>query len=378
MTLVEIRRHIHAQPELGFKEIRTAALVARELAGLDLKVRTEVATTGIVALLEGGKPGKTLLVRADMDALPILEDNDQPYKSRIDGVMHACGHDGHTAILIGLARALSARRGELAGNVKFVFQPAEEGPGGAEPMIAAGVLENPKVDAAVGFHIWNHLPVGLVGVRSGPVMAATDQVEITIHGKGGHGAKPHLSVDAIVVAAHVITGLQTIVSRMVNPLHSAVVTIGTIHGGFRHNVIAPKVALSGTVRTYDSGLFKEMPERIGQVVQGICDSMGARGEVEYTRTYPATVNDPGMTDRIRTSAIKALGADNVVETEPSMGGEDMAYFLMAVPGCYFFLGSENAAAGFDQPHHSPGFDFDEGVLPLGVRVLEQIVLDYLA
>ncbi|MBM3266878.1 MAG: amidohydrolase [Candidatus Sericytochromatia bacterium] len=375
--LYELRRQIHQQPELGFEETRTARLVASRLEGLGLEVQTGVARTGIVALVRGARPGRTVLVRADMDALPVAEETSAPYKSQVPGVMHACGHDGHTAVLIGLAKVLAAKREQIAGTVKLVFQPAEEGPGGAEPMIAAGVLEDPKVDAAIGFHLWNNLPVGQVGVRPGPIMAATDQVDITIKGKGGHGAKPHLSVDAVVVASHVVTGLQSIVSRMVNPLHSAVITMGTINGGFRHNVIAPAVSLSGTVRTYEKGLRDEMPRRIERMVRGICEAMGATYAIDYVRVYPPTVNDPAMTDLVRAAAAKVVGADNVIHVEPSMGGEDMSYFLDAVPGSYFFLGSANSERGLDQPHHSPGFDFDEAALPIGLQVLQQAVFDYL-
>lgn len=375
--LSSIRRQIHQHPELGFQEVETARLVVSSLQGLGLDIQTEVARTGVVATLDGARPGRTVLVRADMDALPVAEDSAAPYKSKHDGIMHACGHDGHTAVLVGLARVLAAKRDQIAGTVKLVFQPAEEGPGGAEPMIAAGVLENPKVDAALGFHLWNNLPVGQIGVRPGPVMASTDQVDIIVHGKGGHGAKPHLSVDAVVVASHVVTALQSIVSRMVNPLHSAVITIGTINGGFRHNIIAPQVEMSGTVRTYDKALREEMPRRIERLVRGVCDSMGATFEMHYHRVYPTTVNDPGMTALVDAAARKVVGDANVLAVEPSMGGEDMSYFLDAVPGCYFFLGSANPEKGLDQPHHSPAFDFDEGALPIGVQVLQQSVFDYL-
>jgi amidohydrolase len=375
--LTALRRQIHQHPELGFEEVETARLVARELSGLDLDIQTGVAGTGVVATIRGAGPGRTLLVRADMDALPVSEDNDKPYRSRLAGKMHACGHDGHTAVLIGLARVLAGKRDRLAGTVRLIFQPAEEGPGGAEPMIAAGVLEHPRVDAAIGFHVWNNLPIGQIGLRPGPVMASTDQVDITIKGKGGHGAKPHLSVDAVVVAAHVVTGLQSIVSRMVNPLHSCVITIGTINGGFRHNVIAPEVRLSGTVRTYDRGLREAMPGRIERMVRGVCDAMGADCEIDYQQVYPTTINDPQTTELVRAAAAKVVGAHNVVTVEPSMGGEDMAFFLAAVPGCYFFLGSANPEKGCDQPHHSPGFDFDEAALPIGVQVLQQVVFDFL-
>ena len=375
--ITEIRRTLHAYPEPGFEEVQTAQLIVDKLSGLGLEIATGIAGTGVVATLEGARPGKTVLVRADMDALPVTEETGAPYASRREGFMHACGHDGHVAILIGLARLLAAKRDRIAGTIKFVFQPAEEGPGGAQPMIAAGVLDHPKVDAALGFHLWNNLPVGQIGVRPGAIMAATDEIEIAVKGKGGHGAKPHLSVDAVVVAAHVVTGLQSIVSRMVNPLEPAVITIGTIHGGFRHNIIAPEVRMTGTVRTYDPALREQMPDRIERVVQGVCQALGATCSVSFNPVYPATLNDPAMTDLVRQAAAKVVGDDQVIDCEPSMGGEDMSYFLSAVPGCYFFLGSANPERGLDQPHHSPLFDFDESAMPIGVQVLQQAVFDYL-
>ncbi|MBI6545298.1 MAG: amidohydrolase [Cyanobacteria bacterium NC_groundwater_1444_Ag_S-0.65um_54_12] len=375
--LIAIRRALHEYPEAGFEEWRTAKLIADKLTNMGLAVQTGMAKTGVVAVITGARPGRTLLVRADMDALPIREATGVPYSSKHEGMMHACGHDGHVAILLGLAQVLLAKRDDFAGNVKLVFQPAEEGPGGAEPLIQAGVLNNPGVDAAVGFHLWNSLPVGQVGVRAGPVMAATDQLDIVIRGKGGHGAKPHLAVDAVLVAAHVIIALQSIVSRMVDPLESAVITIGTVNGGFRHNVIAPEVQLSGTVRAYSKVIGQQLPWQIKRIVQGVCEALGASCEIHYSNTYPVTINDPSMAELVRHSANKILGPASVITAEPSMGGEDMSYYLAAVPGCYFFLGSANAERDLDRPHHSPEFDFDEVALPIGVQILQQIVLDYL-
>jgi len=369
-------------PELGFQEHRTAARVAEVLAPLvaeGMTLRTGIAGTGLAATIPGGRPGKCLLVRADMDALPILEaDDGRPYRSRTDGVMHACGHDGHVAILLGLAERLWARRHELAGTVRLVFQPAEEGPGGAAPMIAEGVLEDPHVDAAIGLHLWSQLPAGTMGVRSGPVMAATDQMDIIVAGRGGHGAKPQETVDAIVLAAQVVNGLQTLVSRNVDPLQPAVVTLGTINGGFRHNVIAPEVRLSGTVRTYAPEVQDLLERRITEVVEGLCGAMGGCGHVQYTRTYPATINHEGMTRLVAEAGRAVLGTEGVVVAEPSMGGEDMAYFLEAVPGSFFFLGAARPGAAPGAPHHSPTFDIDESALPCGVAVLEEAVVRFLA
>ncbi len=375
--ITEIRRTLHAYPEPGFEEEQTARLIVDKLSGLGLEIATGLARTGVVATLKGARPGKTVLVRADMDALPVKEETGAPYASRREGFMHACGHDGHVAVLIGLARLLASKRDRIAGTIKFVFQPAEEGPGGAQPMIAAGVLANPTVDAALGFHLWNNLPVGQIGVRPGAIMAATDEIEIAVKGKGGHGAKPHLSVDAVVAAAHVVTGLQSIVSRTINPLEPAVVTIGTINGGFRHNIIAPEVRMTGTVRTYDPALREQLPGRIERVVQGVCEAMGATCSVSFNPVYPATLNDPAMTELVRKAAVTVVGDEQAILCEPSMGGEDMSYFLSAVPGCYFFLGSANSARGLDQPHHSPLFDFDESAMPIGVQVLQQAVFDFL-
>lgn len=379
--LIARRRALHRQPELGFQEVATAQAVMEGLAPLALEVRTGVAKTGVVATLYGARPGKTVLIRADMDALPIQEQitpTNHDYASRNPGVMHACGHDAHTAMLLAVARVLSGRRDRLAGNVKFVFQPAEEGPGGAAPMIAEGVLEDPGVDIALGFHVWNNQPVGTIGVVEGPCMACTDQFRLVISGKGGHGAMPHLSVDAIAVAAQVISALQLLVSRETSPIDSAVLTLGTIQGGYRHNVIADQVVITGTVRTFTGQLAVRLPRRIREVVAGITRALGADFELDYQRDYPATVNDPAVCALVREAAAKVVGPEQVIVAEPSMGGEDMAYFLQAVPGCYFFVGSANPEKGLTNPHHHPGFDFDEAAMPLGVAVLVEAVERYLS
>lgn len=374
--LVAYRRDFHMHPELGFEEVRTAKRLVQVLEGFGLEVETMVGT-GVVAYLRGGRPGKTLLVRADIDALPLHELSTHAYRSRNDGKMHACGHDAHMAILLGVAQVLSKRQAELAGTVKLVFQPAEEGPGGALPMIEAGVLENPRVDAAIGFHVWNPLPVGTIGVHAGPVMANTDQFDLLIQGQGGHGAMPHLSVDAIAVTGQVISALQTIVARNVSPLDSAVVTLGKIRGGDRHNIIAQTVELSGTVRSFSTPLGELLPKRLEQVVDGVTKAMGATYQLDYHRIYPATVNDPGMTELVRAAAVKVVGPERVVEAEPSMGGEDMAFFLERVPGCYFFIGTANAERGLTYPHHHPNFDLDEAGLAVGAKVVIQAIYDFL-
>lgn len=375
--LVETRRAFHRIPELGFEEHETAALVAERLRALGLEPRTGVGGTGVVALIEGAHPGRTLMLRADMDGLPIEERTGLPFSSTHAGRMHACGHDAHIAMLLGAAEILAGRRDEIHGAVKLVFQPAEEGLAGARAMIEDGVLADPPVDAAIGCHIWNTLPVGQVGVREGPLMANSDTVRITIEGQGGHGAMPHLSSDAIVAAGHVVTALQTVVSRRVSPLEPAVVTIGTISGGYKNNVIADRVEMDGTVRTFDEDLWHGMPGQIETVVAGVCAALGVRGTVEYTRGYPVVVNDPEMTALVRDAAREAAGEERVVYPERSMGGEDMSFFLRAVPGCFFFVGSQNAARGATKPHHHPEFEIDEDALLTGVKVLVASALKYL-
>jgi amidohydrolase len=376
--LTATRREFHRIPEIGFEEYETSALIAEKLRALGLEPRTGVGGTGVVALIEGAHPGRTLLLRADMDGLPIEERTGLPYSSVHPNRMHACGHDTHVTMLLAAARILLERRDEIHGCVKLVFQPAEEGLGGAAAMIEDGVLEDPHVDAAIGCHIWNSMPVGLVGVREGPIMAASDRVNIVIEGQGGHGAMPHVCADAIVAAAQVITTLQTIVSRRVAPLEAGVVTIGTIHGGHASNIIADRVEMEGTVRSFDEDLWRQMPGHIEQVVTGVCAAMGVRGTVEYRRGVPTTTNDPAMTALVREAAMEALGAERVVLPEQSTGGEDMSLFLRAAPGCFFFVGSQNPAKGADKPHHHPEFEVDEDALPNGVKVLVASALRYLA
>ncbi len=375
--LAATRREFHRIPEIGFEEYETSALIAQKLRALGLQPRTGIGGTGVVALIEGAHPGKTLLMRADMDGLPIEERTGLPYASTHPGRMHACGHDTHVTMLLAAAQLLLERREDLHGCVKLVFQPAEEGLGGARAMIEDGVLENPHVDAAIGCHIWNDMPVGLVGVREGPIMAASDRIKITIEGQGGHGAMPHHAVDAIATAAQVVTTLQTIVSRRVSPLQAGVVTIGTIHGGYASNIIADRVEMQGTVRSFDEDVWEQMPIQIEQVVTGVCAAMGVRGTVEYHRGVPTTVNDSGMTKLVREAAIEALGEERVVVPEQSTGGEDMSLFLRAAPGCFFYVGSQNPAKGADKPHHHPEFEVDEDAMPNGVKVLVASALRYL-
>lgn len=376
-ALVDLRRRLHQRPELGFREYLTSELVAQNLHEWGIEHETGIAKTGIVATIRGSKPGPVLAIRADMDALPIQEENDVPYRSQHDGVMHACGHDGHTAIALFTAYYLANHPEDFAGTVKIIFQPAEEGPGGAKPMIEAGVLKNPDVDAIIGLHLWNNLPLGTVGVRSGALMAASEGFRCTIQGKGGHGAIPQQTVDSILVSAHVVNALQTIVARNVSPLESAVVTVGELHAGKALNVIADTAKMSGTVRYFNPELGEIIPRRLEQIISGVCQSHGASYELDYWRLYPAVINDAGIAELVRSVA------SNVVETPAgvvpecqTMGGEDMSFFLQAVPGCYFFLGSANPIKDLAYPHHHPRFDFDETALGIGIEIFVRCVENF--
>jgi amidohydrolase len=374
--LVEWRRRLHQQPELGFQEKLTSEFVSQKLQEWGIEHQTGIAQTGIVATIKGGKidSGKVLAIRADMDALPIQELNEVPYKSQHDGVMHACGHDGHTAIALGTAYYLQQHRQNFGGTVKIIFQPAEEGPGGAKPMIEAGVLKNPDVDAIIGLHLWNNLPLGTVGVRAGALMAAVECFKCTILGKGGHGAMPHQTIDSIVVAAQIVNALQTIVSRNVDPIDSAVVTVGELHAGTKLNIIPDTARMSGTIRYFKPDLKGFFQERIEQIIAGVCQSHGASYDLEYWGLYPPTINNADMAELVRSQAEQVIETPmGVVPECQTMGGEDMSYFLQAVPGCYFFLGSANPAKDLAYPHHHPRFDFDETALPMGVEIFVRCV-----
>ncbi len=378
--LVALRRQLHQHPELGFKEQLTAKMIASKLTEWGITHQTGIAQTGIVATIHGRKTSvklKTLAIRADMDALPIQELNDVAYKSRHDGVMHACGHDGHTSIALMTAYYLSQHQNDFAGTVKIIFQPAEEGPGGAKPMIEAGVLKNPNVDAIIGLHLWNNLPLGTIGVRSGALMAAVERFSLTIQGKGGHGAMPHQTVDAVVLGAQIVNALQTIVSRNVNPIDSAVVTVGQFNAGTAKNVIADTAILAGTVRYFNPELAGFFRKRIDAIISGICVSHGATYELDYVKFYPPVVNDEKMTELVRSVASDLVETPmGIVPECQTMGGEDMAFFLQQIPGCYFFVGSANRELDLAYPHHHPRFDFDETVLMTGVEIFVGCVEKY--
>ncbi|MEW6718003.1 MAG: amidohydrolase [Chloroflexota bacterium] len=371
----DLRRDIHQNPEIGFKEYRTAGIVARELEKLSLPVKTGVAKTGVIAVLEGAQPGRTVLLRFDMDALPIAEETGAPYASQNQGVMHACGHDGHIAIGLAVARLLHARRENLRGKFKFVFQPAEEGLGGAEAMVAEGVLEEPRPDVSLALHLWNIKPVGWIGVTAGPAMSASESFQLCISGKGGHGAAPHLVVDPVVASAHIVTALQTIVSRNVNPLKSAVVSVTTIHGGDAHNVVPPAVEMSGTIRTFDPEIRETVLKRFEEIVTRVAESFSCQVKVTVKRITPEVINHPDVSAQVQKLVLQLLPDCTLDTTTQTMGSEDMAYMMESISGCYFFIGSANKEKGLDAPHHHPRFDFDEEVLPTGVALMTAVALE---
>ena len=373
-----LRRDFHSHPELGFHEVRTAGIVAKELNALGLELHTGVAETGVVAVLEGSKPGPVLLVRADMDALPITEETGAPYASQNPGVMHACGHDGHTAILLTVAKMLHAHRSELAGTVKFVFQPAEEGMGGAEKMIEAGILENPKVDLTLALHLWNEQPLGWIGAANGPAMAGAEIFKVKICGKGGHGAAPHLSVDPVLAAAQIVSALQGIVARNVAPLKTAVVSVCTIHGGEAFNVIPQQVELTGTIRTFEPAVRARVLERFEQTVKSVAEGMGCQAEIHLERLTPATINQRETAESVRAAAHRLFPEAEVDPADyVTMGSEDFAFILEKVPGCFFFVGSANPEKGLDAGHHHPKFDFDEAALPRAAALMAAAVMELL-
>jgi amidohydrolase len=370
--LTATRRDFHAHPELGFQEVRTARIVAERLSELGYEVLTGIGKTGVVALLQGAQPGeRTVLLRFDMDALPIEEANDVPYRSQTPGVMHACGHDAHTAIGLGVAAVLMKHRTTFGGTVKLMFQPAEEGLGGARAMIADGVIDRigPPVDRALGLHVSSEHPTGRVVVRSGAMMAAGAGLRITVEGRGGHGAKPHETVDAVVVAAQIVVALQTVVARNMDPDDVGVVTIGSIEEGNAGNVIAERAVMRGTIRSFTATGKALLRKRVPEVAEGIAAALGARALVEITDGVDATVNAPAPTAVVYAAAAAALGEAAIDTSYRTTGGEDFSEVLKRVPGNYFFLGARDDSRGINAPHHNPRFDIDEACLPQGVAIL---------
>ncbi|UCH49969.1 MAG: amidohydrolase [Betaproteobacteria bacterium] len=387
------RRDIHANPELGNREFRTAALVAKHLQQLGLEVKTGVAHTGVVGLLRGGQSGPTVALRADMDALPVTEQTGLPFASKVTttwagqetGVMHACGHDTHVAMLMGVAEILASMRGDLKGNVKFIFQPAEEGPppgeeGGAALMVKQGVMSNPKVDAVFGLHIGSSMHVGKLGYRPGPTMAAADVLRITVKGRQTHGSAPWTGVDPIVVSAQIVLGLQTIVSRQIKVTKEpAVLSIGSISGGNRFNIIPEQVVMIGTIRTFDEAMRDEIHQRIRTTATNIAAAAGARAEVEIDKPYTVLVNDPALTESMLPTLRRVAGGENLILRDKTTGYEDFAFLAQKAPGMFVFLGGSPPGTDLSTVayNHSPRFQIDESALILGVRTLTHLTLDYM-
>jgi amidohydrolase len=368
--VVRWRREIHRHPELGFEEERTGELVASELRAAGIET-TRVAKTGVLGVIRGASPGKTIALRADMDALPIVECSDEAFSSEIHGKMHACGHDAHTAMLLGAAVSIARERERLAGTIKLFFQPAEEGPGGAKPMIEAGVMQG--VDAVAMIHVWPTLPAGTIGIRRGPATASCDDFDLEIRGRGGHGGYPHLAVDTIPIAAEIVGALQRIASREIDPLDSVVVTIGQIQGGYRRNVIADVTKIFGTVRCLNENVRATIPERIERVVRGICEAHRAAHVLKFDLGYPSVHNDVALANRISEIAQSTEGVPAVVTLErPTMGAEDFSYFAQLAPGCMIRLGVGRPGDKTPAMLHSPNFRLDEAALTSGVALFRAL------
>jgi amidohydrolase len=360
--LIETRRTIHMNPELGFEEVETSKLVAGYLEKFGLQVKTGMAKTGVIGLLKGEKPGKTVAIRADMDALPMEEANEIPYRSKVKGKMHACGHDAHVTILLGVARLFSSMPNRLQGNIKWIFQPAEEGGGGGRVLTEEGVLENPKVDAIFGAHLFPDLKIGRVGIHEKEGLAATDRFIIKMIGRGAHGAYPHLSRDPILAVGELISQIHTIVSRS---------------GGTAFNIIPDEAEILGTVRSLSQKVREELKSRMEEVTQGVAKSFGMDYHFDFQWGYPALINDPEMSHLVAAACAKGIGKENVEFIRPSMGGEDFAYYLEKVPGSFFRLGCRNEEKGIVNPFHSSRFNIDEDVLPFGVEMFTRIIDEYL-
>ena len=374
---VQTRRDFHQHPEIAFEEVRTSGIIAERLESLGLAVRREVGQTGVLAVLDSGKAGKTVLARADIDALPIQDEKTAPYRSSVEGKMHACGHDGHAAVLLSVAKLLTERKEDLSGKIVFIFQPAEEIVGGARAMLADGALKGLEVDASIGLHLSSQFPIGSVAVRSGPSMAATDSFRLFVAGKGGHAARPHETVDPILIAAHLITGLQSLVSRETDPQDNAVISLTSVHGGTAYNIIPENVEIKGTLRTFLPETRRYLQGRIQRFSEDLAQSMRGAVGLEWVTQSPAVVNDAAMTERLRSVAREVVGEERLLESPQIMGGDDMALWLQRAPGCYFFVGARDEAKGSHYAHHHPMFDLDEDALPIAVEVLARGVIEFL-
>ena len=374
---VALRRDFHMHPEVAFEEVRTAGIIADRLEALGLDVRRGVAGTGVVALVDGAQPGRMVLARADIDALPIHDEKDVPYRSQVAGKMHACGHDGHAAVLLSVAKLLSARRASFAGRVILIFQPAEEMVGGAAAMLKDGALTGLSPDAVLGLHLSSEYPLGSVALRAGPSMAATDSFRVVVKGSGGHAAKPQVCIDPVLIAAQLVTTLQTLVSRETDPQDSAVVSITSVHGGTAYNIIPEVVELKGTLRTFKPETRAYLKGRLGTLCRSV--SEGLRGAVDFAwiDQSPAVINDNAATARMQRIAAEVVGAENVLESARTMGGDDMALWLEQAPGCYYFVGAQSDAARSGWPHHHPRFDLDERALGVATETLLRGVLTFL-
>jgi len=375
-TVITWRRQLHMNPELSFHEERTAQFVADTLAAMDAFEITRPTPTSVVARLVGTRPGPVVAMRADMDALPIHERNTHDFVSRTPGVMHACGHDGHTSMLLGAAAVLAHRRADIHGEIRFLFQHAEElNPGGAEEMVAAGVMDG--VSAVIGAHLWLPLEFGHVAVKAGAFMAAPDTFRLSIRGQSGHAAMPHLTVDPIAIAAQVVTNLQHIASRNVDPLDSIVVTVAQIMGGTAHNIIPGSVDMVGTVRTFTPELRARAPELMERIIRGVTSAHGASYDFEWEAGYRPVINDAGVADKVRAAVVTALGNEALIEATPSMAGEDFSAFQQKAPGCFFFIGARNEERNIVQPHHHDCFDIDERALDWGTRIFVAAAREFL-
>lgn len=374
--MIALRRFFHQYPELSFQEVKTPAKINEFLTSLGIVTKTKVGGRGVIGIIEGGMSGKTVALRADFDALPIQDEKTVDYASKVQGVMHACGHDAHTATLLYVAKVLQENRKQLKGRVILIFQFAEEvAPGGAKPMIEDGCLDG--VDVIFGTHLWSTIPVGKMGYRSGPIMAAADQFTIEIQGKGGHGAAPHETVDAIILGTTYIQMIQQIVSRNVNPITPAVITVGSFHAGDAFNIIADKAKIVGTVRTFDETVQNLIIEKLESILKSICEAAGAEYTFDYVKGYPAVINHENETNILVQSAKKIMNSDDLFEMEPQMGGEDFAYYLQKVPGSFFFIGAGNDEVGASFPHHHPKFNIDEKAMLNAGKVLLSVTIDYL-
>lgn len=375
--VVDLRHYFHRNPEEAFQEVKTSSQIAQTLTEMGLEVQTGIARTGVVALIRGAMPGKTVLLRADMDALRIQEAAAVEYRSQTEGMMHACGHDGHIAGLLGAAMILNELKNEISGNIKLVFQPAEEEQGGALPMIEEGVLENPSVDAAFACHLWGTVQEGNVEVREGALMAAPDSFDITITGRGGHAAIPNQTIDPVIMATHVINQIQTVISRRKDPLVPAVISFTMIHGGDSYNVIPNEVKLGGTIRTFEPEIRNWIPQTMESIIESVTESFGGSYSFNVTRNYPPLINDGAMTSLVEHSAAKIVGSGNVHRRAlPTMGGEDFAYFAQAVPSSFYFVG---IAPDKKEPviHHHPKFQWKDRNLMVSMQIMAQIAVDYL-